>query len=148
MKSELLAQLEVDLATALDGLTALTHALHVTGTVRLMCTTRDIGRSIGDRSAETSLRLDERRSRFKADGNFEPTVFLYDNAPGGFGLAKELYKRFGELLYQAEELLTSCHCGAQGCPSCSGPMPTYDGAAKRAAIKLAELIRQQSSSMA
>jgi DEAD/DEAH box helicase domain-containing protein len=146
LKGELLTELEVDLATALDGLAALTHALHTTGTVTLMCTARDIGRSIGDRSAETSLRLDERRHSFKRDGHFEPTVFLYDNAPGGFGLAKELFKRFHHLIQHALELLERCQCRELGCPACSGPMPSYTGDAKSAAMRLAKLLSMPSSS--
>jgi DEAD/DEAH box helicase domain-containing protein len=141
LNSELLGQVSEDLATAVDGLTALSHALHTTSAVALMCTSRDLGRSVGDRSAETSLRLDERRSAFQRAGDFEPTVFLYDNSPGGFGLASDVFKRFEDLLVDATKLLEACCCGATGCPACLGPMPAYSGEAKGAAIRLAKLLR-------
>lgn len=142
LRPALLDAISVDMAVALDGLAALSHALHTTGTVALMCSSRDIGRAMGDQSAETSLRLDEHRARIAPAGLFEPTVFLYDNAPGGFGLASELFLRFSDIIGYALALLSTCRCDTQGCPACLGPMPAYRGDAKRAAILLAKSIQQ------
>jgi DEAD/DEAH box helicase domain-containing protein len=52
---------------------------------------------------------------------FEPTVFLYDNYPGGVGLSEPLWDRQAELLQRAESLVDACDCRA-GCPSCVGPV--------------------------
>lgn len=46
-----------------------------------------------------------------------PAVFVYDDVPGGIGLATLLYAERERWLGQALELLTSCPC-ADGCPSC------------------------------
>ncbi|SCJ78937.1 ATP-dependent RNA helicase dbpA [uncultured Clostridium sp.] len=50
----------------------------------------------------------------------EPTLFLYDNYPGGMGFADRLYELHEELLGQALKMLESCECES-GCPSCVGP---------------------------
>ncbi|MGI6114787.1 DEAD/DEAH box helicase, partial [Luoshenia tenuis] len=50
----------------------------------------------------------------------EPTLFLYDNYPGGMGFADRLYELHEELLRQALKMLESCECES-GCPSCVGP---------------------------
>lgn len=50
----------------------------------------------------------------------EPTLFLYDNYPGGMGFADRLYELHEELLGQALKMLLSCECES-GCPSCVGP---------------------------
>ena len=52
---------------------------------------------------------------------FEPTVFLYDNYPGGVGLSEPLWTRQAELLQRATSLVEDCECRA-GCPSCVGPV--------------------------
>ena len=66
---------------------------------------------------------------------FEPTLFLYDNYPGGIGFSPQIYDIFPELLRHAERLLQECEC-EEGCPSCVGP-PTEVGArAKGIALHL------------
>jgi DEAD/DEAH box helicase domain-containing protein len=52
---------------------------------------------------------------------FTPTVFLYDNFPGGVGLSEPLWRRQAELLARAQELIAQCDCTA-GCPACVGPI--------------------------
>ncbi len=51
---------------------------------------------------------------------FLPTIFLYDNYPGGIGFSAQIYDRFPELLVHVGRLLTECPC-EEGCPSCVGP---------------------------
>ena len=51
-----------------------------------------------------------------------PTVFLYDNYPGGVGLSEPLWRRQHELVRSALELVEGCDCKA-GCPACVGPAP-------------------------
>ena len=138
----LIEALPYDRATALDGLVALSHALKAMATVTLMCSGGDLGRSVGDRSAGTGIPLDPDLSP-DAPGrgvDFQPTVFLYDNLPGGVGLAGELHKRFDEVLARACDLLKSCDCGGSGCPTCLGPMRAYDGGSRAAAIALGRVV--------
>lgn len=71
----------------------------------------------------------------EADVPFEPTIFLYDNYPGGIGFSPQIYDIFPQLLEHAERLLDECEC-EEGCPSCVGP-PTEVGArAKGIALHL------------
>jgi DEAD/DEAH box helicase domain-containing protein len=69
------------------------------------------------------------------DTPFEPTLFLYDNYPGGIGFSPQIFDIFPQLLRHAERLLQECPC-EEGCPSCVGP-PTEVGArAKGIALHL------------
>jgi len=82
-----------------------------------------------------------------ADGRvparFEPTVFLYDNHPGGSGLAAPLYRARDGLLADATLLVHDCAC-ARGCPACIGPVLEHDEQrgrdAKRAALQVLALL--------
>ena len=50
----------------------------------------------------------------------KPTIYLYDNIPGGVGLADKIFRMSEELFSTAADLIQSCGCGT-GCPSCVGP---------------------------
>lgn len=148
--SLMLRALGCDVATAIDATVGLSHALHTSATVLLMCAGRDLGRSVSDPSAELAPEhTSPRGPRGGWSGgrleSFEPTVFLYDNVPGGVGLASEIHKRFAELLTRASGLLTRCACGGAGCPACLGALPAYDGGVHRAAATLARLLLERSA---
>lgn len=96
-----------------------------------------------DPSQESWMRLDEElepaaRPTGKvstSDLPFEPTLFLYDNFPGGVGFSPQIFDRFPELLMHARRLLTECECEA-GCPSCVGPPNEVGDKAKVIALEL------------
>ncbi len=46
-----------------------------------------------------------------------PTIFVYDGAEGGVGLAEEGFARFDKLVNLAYQIVANCSCEA-GCPSC------------------------------
>lgn len=50
-----------------------------------------------------------------------PTVYLYDNYPGGVGQSEPLWRRQHELVVRARELIERCDCKS-GCPACVGPV--------------------------
>jgi len=58
---------------------------------------------------------------------FVPTVYLYDNFPGGVGLSEPLWMRQAELVRRAIELVGRCDCKG-GCPACVGPILAVDEA--------------------
>lgn len=47
----------------------------------------------------------------------KPTVFVYDGHPGGVGISRTGFDRFGELTQDALQLVRECPCEG-GCPSC------------------------------
>ena len=74
------------------------------GTIGLARLARDSGQAAGDLTR-----------------GFTPTLFLYDNYPGGVGLSLPLFERREELRRQAVTLIEACPCAA-GCPACVGPI--------------------------
>ena len=58
-------------------------------------------------------------------GPFRPTVFLYDNYPGGIGLSAPLFQQAGEIVNRARSLVAGCPCRS-GCPACVGPILATD----------------------
>jgi DEAD/DEAH box helicase domain-containing protein len=49
-----------------------------------------------------------------------PCLYLYDNYPGGTGLAEGLMQNIEPILTSCREVVQSCPC-QEGCPSCIGP---------------------------
>ena len=47
----------------------------------------------------------------------EPTIFIYDGHPGGVGISRQGFERFGEWAAASYRLVRDCACDA-GCPSC------------------------------
>jgi DEAD/DEAH box helicase domain-containing protein len=66
---------------------------------------------------------------------FEPTIFLYDNYPGGIGFSSALYDAHLRLLREARDTLLACGCEA-GCPSCVGPINEVGARSREVATAL------------
>jgi DEAD/DEAH box helicase domain-containing protein len=92
-------------AERLNGLHGLAYALAHLSCVFLMCDRRDLGSAV-DTGVETAM--------------FHPTIFIYDNYPGGIGLSRPLYEIRDQVFGATQQLIRSCSC-ADGCPSCVGP---------------------------
>ncbi len=121
---------------ALDGFLGAAYALHVVATVAVMAEARDLQKAVGSGDGAWFAVSDSRgRGQLRSDdGNisdihraerFIPTVYLYDNYPGGVGLSESLWKRQAELLKRAQELVSECDCKS-GCPACVGPVLAAD----------------------
>ncbi len=104
------------------GLQGVAHAMRTVASLRLMCDPRDLGALAEVRSAATR----------------RPTVTIYEVYPGGVGYARRLYELHASLLAGAAELVRDCPCAA-GCPSCTGPLGSVDGA-KAACLRLLSAI--------
>ena len=100
------------------GLQGMAHALRHVASLRLMCDARDLGSVAEVRSVTTQ----------------RPTVTVYENYPGGVGLAARLYELHREVLDDAAALVRECPCAA-GCPSCVGPLHLVEGA-KESCLRL------------
>ncbi|MBI1851087.1 MAG: DEAD/DEAH box helicase [Planctomycetes bacterium] len=64
-----------------------------------------------------------------------PVVTLYDNLPGGVGLAERTYELWPEVLGAVREQVERCAC-RRGCPSCVGPPGEVGPSGKEVALEL------------
>jgi DEAD/DEAH box helicase domain-containing protein len=64
-----------------------------------------------------------------------PTIFLFDQYPGGIGFSERLYDLHGDLLRACFDLVRSCNCES-GCPSCVGPAHEVGEAARKNTFEL------------
>ncbi len=144
---EYLTLLDRDRYALVDGLLGVAYAMHTVSCVMLMCDYRDIGRSVGDRFAEwyarsspkgrgfySSARPDEMLMQSQSP-TFSPTLFLYDNYPGGVGFSELLFSSWRELTERSYALIKGCPCTG-GCPSCVGPVVHAGDKSKEIAIAI------------
>lgn len=113
----------------------------------LLCSRRDIGVHLGDREGEWSYRgepgvqdkksMDELKKRL-----YSPTIFIYENYPGGVGFSYELFNIHPEPFIKAKEEIKSCSCST-GCPSCTGPLFASDVNVKDISVEIIDLILQK-----
>ncbi|MEW8681862.1 MAG: DUF1998 domain-containing protein, partial [Candidatus Thiodiazotropha endolucinida] len=69
---------------------------------------------------ELRNREDQRIDPAQLD-RFTPSLFLYDNYPGGIGLSSPLCESRETIVHEAKRLVVDCSCN-HGCPSCIGPI--------------------------
>ncbi|ODB84949.1 helicase [Candidatus Thiodiazotropha endoloripes] len=144
---------------ALDGFLGAGYAMHVIATMRMLSEPRDIGRAVGDgqdrwyASLENSGRgtLSDRSGQNIDPASLEqftPTLFLYDNYPGGIGITNPLYEIRTKIVADARNLVESCDC-ACGCPGCIGPILAGDeqgrSSAKESALTVLSLLSNDES---
>ncbi|HSW36379.1 MAG TPA: DUF1998 domain-containing protein, partial [Candidatus Limnocylindrales bacterium] len=67
-----------------------------------------------------------------------PTLFLYDNFPGGVGYSQEIYRIYKDIFKAAHKVITVCRC-SEGCPSCIGPTYQVGEAGKQCTLQLLEV---------
>jgi DEAD/DEAH box helicase domain-containing protein len=72
----------------------------------------------------------------------KPTIYLYDNYPGGIGLSWKVMNDPLPVLIAALDRVHACQCAA-GCPSCVGPMLEVGEVDKNDVMSLFKLIRNQ-----
>jgi DEAD/DEAH box helicase domain-containing protein len=118
---------------SLDGFLGAAHAMHFVAAMLCMAEPRDLGRAVGASDAtwfttvgmagqrETRSPAGEQLDLDAAGAQFQPTVFLYDNYPGGIGLSAPLYDLRVRVVCAARRMVESCCC-AEGCPACIGPI--------------------------
>jgi DEAD/DEAH box helicase domain-containing protein len=109
-----------EVAAGLSGIGELARNL---APIFCLCDARDIGANSQVRAPSTEL----------------PTVYLYDMAPGGVGLADKLFDVRDQLVEACLALVRACEC-ENGCPGCVGPQIEPHSPAKRAASRLLERV--------
>ena len=126
---------------ALDGFLSASYALHLVAQVSVMAEGRDLQKAVGSGDGAWFVSADaggRGQVRSAESGEvvpdqtrgFTPTLFLYDNYPGGVGLSLPLFERREELRLAAASLISSCECKG-GCPACVGPILAAEEAPDR-----------------
>ncbi|MCG8426968.1 MAG: DEAD/DEAH box helicase [Chromatiales bacterium] len=121
---------------ALDGFLGASYAMHHVATMQMLSELQDIGRAVGDGDAKWFATVGSHGRGALRDQNdqaldpsalpqFSPTLFLYDNYPGGIGISEPLYAKKQLIVTQSAELVNACEC-EHGCPSCIGPILSSD----------------------
>lgn len=70
----------------------------------------------------------------------QPTIYLYEWAPGGVGLADQAFELYPLILKAAADLVADCPCD-HGCPACVGPEAPPEAAPKQRALDVLTLLR-------
>ena len=135
----------------IDGVLGLGYAFHSVAALHLMCDPHDLNRCVGDRGAKWFLKLTRDSkgiySSFDSPEEipqervdlFEPTLFVYDNYPGGMGFSHQLFDDSRVLLEKTLRLISKCDCPG-GCPSCVGPIREVGEKSKEVAMALLQEI--------
>ncbi len=146
-KKELLDRLSYSRAETIEGVLGLGYAFHTMAALHLMCDPHDLNRCVGDRGAKWFIRLSRDSKGIYSSFNspeeiskeklalFEPTLFIYDNYPGGIGFSHQLFDDTPALLERTTRLISKCEC-RYGCPSCVGPVKEVGEKSKEVALSL------------
>ena len=78
-------------------------------------------------------------SQVRAPFTERPTVYIYENIPGGVGLSQKLYSEADNLFDACLDHVRRCSC-IDGCPSCVGPSMEVGHDGKQGVIKLLEFM--------
>ena len=111
--------LAYDKDTLQNGMMGIANLLRIVAPLYLMCSPRDVAVSY----------------QVKCPFTEKPTLILYDNCPGGVGLAEKAYRMRKTLLMHAAVVARDCGC-EHGCPSCAGPVGEVGENGKKTAIEL------------
>jgi len=114
-------KIEIERAHFGGALRGLANILGKIAPLWVMCDTRDL-RSI---------------SQVRAPFTERPTVYIYENIPGGVGLAEKIFAEADKLFEAGLEHVRKCPC-VSGCPSCVGPPLEVGEHGKEGVVKLLE----------
>jgi len=157
--NHVIEQLPRSRADIVDGLLGISKALHSVATLHIMSEPHDIHKAVGDKSSEwfamntiTERGIysapDEDKKSVKLNPedleNFQPTLFIYDNYPGGIGFSPLLYDAHEKLIRETGSLIKNCSC-PNGCPSCVGPSNEVGINTKEIALDILSLLMEQES---
>jgi DEAD/DEAH box helicase domain-containing protein len=141
-----MAALPCGAADRRDGVVGLAFAMRNVAPLLLMCDGHDIGLAVDGVSLAGAGRLgglDRSAPGSSSSGvqdlAVEPTIYLYDNYPGGIGFSEPLFGMHRELVARTRELIDGCPCHS-GCPSCVGPEGATGPRAKAVASRLLALL--------
>ena len=138
----------------IDGILGISKAIHSIAAIKLMSERHDIKHSVGDKTSEwfamnkitergiytpeTEESPSEKLNPEELE-NFQPTIFIYDNYPGGIGFTPLLFDSHEEIIQETFNMLNKCDC-ENGCPSCVGPSNEVGKNSKEVAISILKLL--------
>jgi DEAD/DEAH box helicase domain-containing protein len=143
---------------ALGGFLGAATAMHRIAALLSLAEPHDIGKAVGDGGPESGWSaaagpdghaeprgLDGTPVDIETGGRpFRPTLYLYDNFPGGIGIAAPLFDLRERVLDRAIDLVAHCPC-RHGCPACVGPVLAADEkerlTPKAGALRVLHLLR-------
>ena len=96
------AEMNIRMRSVLSGIT---YGFSQIAPLFLSCDIRDLGYTF-----EEKIGIE----------NKKPGIIIYDQFPGGIGLAENLYSLTEKLFQSLKEIVEYCTC-SEGCPSCIGP---------------------------
>ena len=131
VSAEMMESLPYGGADKRDGVLGLAFAMRNVAPLLLMCDSHDLGLSVDGVGTEEAKTL----------STVSPTIFIYDNYPGGIGFSEPLFQMHQDLLARTHELIDGCPCQS-GCPSCVGPEGATGPLAKTVASHLLAVLRQ------
>lgn len=111
----------LEAGTLQEGLRGVAHILRHLAPIFVLCDARDLQPVVQIRSPFTG----------------RATVFVYENQPGGVGMAPRLYECHTPLLKAALDVARGCGCPA-GCPGCVGPSVGAETTSKEATARILE----------
>ena len=137
----MMVALPFGLADRRDGVVGLAFAMRNVAPLLLMCDSHDLGLSIDGLAVEGASRVGgvSRAGASDAALSAAPTIFIYDNYPGGIGFSEPLFSMHDDLIAQTRALIDGCPC-ASGCPSCVGPEGATGPRAKTVASRILALL--------
>ncbi len=141
---------------ALDAFLGAAYAMHHVAALLAMTESRDIGRAVGNSDGTWFSTLGDKsrgaQQAFESEAGmlesevFNPTVFLYDNVPGGLGISSTLFDIRDDVVRHAQQTVQACRC-QRGCPACIGPVVDgndgRDYSPKQAVQGLLKLFQQE-----
>lgn len=107
-----------------SGMAGISYLLHNLAPLLLMCDAEDIGVHYDPNSTL---------------GEGQPTLVIFDEIPGGLGLAENLYERHDQLLNYGYDTIAHCEC-EDGCPSCVGPIGDEGSGGKAEALAIFKVL--------
>lgn len=123
LPADLIASMDND--TLKGGMLGVANLLRIVCPLCLMCAPQDLAVIYQVKSPITD----------------DATLIIYDNIPGGVGLAQKAFHMRHTLLEQALDIVESCVC-EKGCPGCAGPEMEISSTGKETAkVILRHLLR-------
>ena len=146
--AETMSSLPFGLADRRDGVIGLAYAMRNVAPLLLMCDSHDLGLSVDGIAMEGARRVGgSAKGASPAELSAAPTIFIYDNYPGGIGLSEPLFGMHDDLIQKTRDLIDGCGCSS-GCPSCVGPEGATGPQAKAVASRLLGLLTSAARSAA